>query len=599
MGSIIGILSRLAPPEIAVGQRMLAAAPHRGSNYVVRIFGNCILGISNTDDFADASISDAGHCMAVWKGQLDNAAELRKRLKGMNASSLSNEPADLVALAFKTFGANAPSLMRGAFSGIVTDGRKIWCFRDHLGLRPLFYRDEPNAFFVATEPKQIIAGAHLSREPDPEALERIFYGRTPANMPCALKGISRIPQAAVMTADVANGTQTVTYWDPERVLESARLTAAEVTDRFCELMRQAVDRTLTGKDVIFLSGGIDSPTVAAFAAPRHMARTGRPMAAISAVFPQHPRVDESRYIKIVAEHLGINVHEYTHESNPLRNLREWCELMDGPCPTIAFSDMQRWYTSARNLGFSNILTGEYAEFLFTLNEHVFGHLITHFRWPALLHLILAERQKGRSWKRLTRMLVEPFIPGKIVNWYYRDRRVTRFRRVPDWIKLEKINQHPIRPDLLRPTRVRWSELQLLPFKGSPLAMEGDDLCASLSRMTVRRPFADVDLWEFFLSLPAEVKFPDLRSKTLVRRLMRGKLPDPILDRRDKTFFDDFSLSHIDYTLLGSLVLNGSCHIDGIDYRCLGERIQQRNFDMAEWFWARDLARVHAFMEAWA
>ena len=32
---------------------------------------------------------------------------------------------------------------------------------------------------------------------------------------------------------------------------------------------------------------------------------------------------------------------------------------------------------------------------------------------------------------------------------------------------------------------------------------------------VRRPFVDVDLWEFFLSLRAEVKFPDTRSKTLV------------------------------------------------------------------------------------
>ena len=405
---------------------MLAAAPHRGSKCVVRVFGNCILGISNTDEFEDASISVDGPYMAVWKGQLDNAAELRRTLKGIHADSLPDEPVDLVALAFKRFGVNAPSLMRGAFSGIVTDGQKIWCFRDHLGLRPLFYRDESKAFFVATEPKQIIAGAHLSREPDMEALEQIFYGRTPANMPCALKGISRLPQAVVMTADVANGTQDLTYWDPARVLESARLTATEVTERFYELMRQAVDRTLTGNDAIFLSGGIDSPTVAAFAAPRHMARIGTPMAAISAVFPQHPRVDESRYINVVAEHLGINVHKYTHESKPLHNLREWCELMDGPCPTFAFSDMQRWYTSARNLGFSNILTGEYAEFLFTLNEHVFGHLITHLRWRALLQLILAERRNGRSRKRLIRMLVEPFIPGKVINWYYRDRRVTAF-----------------------------------------------------------------------------------------------------------------------------------------------------------------------------
>src|SRR5438093_6536616 len=50
-------------------------------------------------------------------------------------------------------GPDAPNRMRGCFAGIVTDGTAVWCFRDHAGFRPLFYRDDPAAFVAASEPR--------------------------------------------------------------------------------------------------------------------------------------------------------------------------------------------------------------------------------------------------------------------------------------------------------------------------------------------------------------------------------------------------------------------------------------------------------------
>jgi len=43
----------------------------------------------------------------------------------------------------------------------VTDGRTLWCSRDHLGFQTSFYRDDPEALVVATEAKQVVAGAGI------------------------------------------------------------------------------------------------------------------------------------------------------------------------------------------------------------------------------------------------------------------------------------------------------------------------------------------------------------------------------------------------------------------------------------------------------
>jgi len=153
-------------------------------------------------------------------------------------------------------------------------------------------------------------------------------------------------------------------------------------------------------------------------------------------------------------------------------------------------------------------------------------------------------------------------------------------------------------DSLPSRRVRWSYEQLGGFEGCTITMEADELCAALAGITVRRPFADIDLWEFFLSLPAELKCPDLRSKSLVRGLLRGRLPDAILDRRDKTVFNDHVMSQIDYWVLQRHLGDPSHQLPGVDYRRLAQRIEQRNFTRFDWFWAQELTRIHAFLKAW-
>jgi asparagine synthase (glutamine-hydrolysing) len=577
---------------------MLGAAPHRGSCITLRSLGNCVLGIATQPDFVDASFSSDGPLVAALSGRVDNAADLYRDLTAAGSAPVSAAGPDIIVAAFRAFGPDAPRRLRGCFAGIVTDGAKLWCFRDHIGFRPLFYRDDAHAFVVASEARQVIVGAQVSEEPDLEVLEHIFYGRMPSDQPAALKGVARLPQRTTLTVDGANGVGLRQYWDPTASLESSRLAPDDLHDRFIELMEQAVARSLQGHDAISLSGGVDSPAVAAFAAPEHERRTGRPIGAVSAIFPDLPAVDERSSIELVAGQFGIKLHTYRPGARALDDVERWCRLFGSPVPILSVPEIADNHAQARRLGYRNLLTGEFAEFVVGSPMHLVAHLLTRGRWQALGHLLLTERRRGVPSLRIAQHLLGTFVPGRWANWYLHWRRLDAPQRIPDWLDARHVNKVPYRSDLLPRGRERWRDVQLAGTKGSTITMEADEICGARAGVTVRRPFADIDLWEFFLGLPAEVKFPDLRFKTLLRRLLRGTVPDAILDRRRKTVFDDHVMTQVDYPTLQRLLVEPRYRMRGVDYQRLASRVERRDFNRFDWMWAQDLARVHAFLNAW-
>ena len=183
MGSLAAMLTRSARPDPAWIDRMLAASPHRGADVSHWAYGDAILAVSNQPDHIDSTLSIAGELGAVFSGRLDNTGELAKAVTALGFPPTSTKPADILVSAFRAFGPDAPERMRGEFAAVVTDGRQMWCIRDHLGLRPLFYRDEPRAFFAATEIKQVMAGADLAREPNLEVSSRSSAGGCPRTCP--------------------------------------------------------------------------------------------------------------------------------------------------------------------------------------------------------------------------------------------------------------------------------------------------------------------------------------------------------------------------------------------------------------------------------
>ncbi len=595
MGSIAVVHSAAGPAEAAAVERALRAAPHRGEELDIVSSGPVTLGVSNAPDLRDAWSATGDGKALVLTGALDNRAEVDSTL----GRPCTDGPAATVLAAFEAWGAEAPARLRGVFAGAWTDGASLVVFRDHLGLAPLFHRESADGFVAATEGKQVAAGAEIAREPDVEAVEAMFFGRFDARG-TMLRGVDRFPRASTATVSGTSRASFDRYWDPEPLLETARIGIPEARERLAELVEAAVARTLTGNDAVSLSGGIDSPVIAAFGAPHTRELTGEPLLAVSSVYPDDPGVDESRWIELVTERLGLRLHAYTPSSRPLDDVERWVDVLDGPVDTMSIPELAENYSLARELGARNVLTGEMAEWVFTFGQHLIGHLVLHGRLGASLAWARDQHARGASWRRVVQRAGPSLVSPRLALGYRRLRGREDFRQLPPWVDRDVAGSPGPRPDLARPARRRWLEHQLAPLVGvGAYSFDADALCAAVCGVHVRRPLVDVDLWEFALSLPAEVKFPNSLPKSLLRESVRGRLPDAILDRTDKTFFNDFALRTADYDGIRRFALESEVRIEGVDYRLLEERVDARGMDVVELLWAYDLARAHAFLGLWA
>jgi asparagine synthase (glutamine-hydrolysing) len=569
-------------------ERMLAAAPHRGNRRSVASIGGCTLGVSDLDGQNEATLAAEDGLAVAFAGALDNARELAGRF-----SSDPTLPAGVVLAAFEALGERTIPLLRGTYACVVTDGARLWAFRDHIGLETLFYRRDADAIYVASEAKQVLHGADVSFEPDLDAVEALFYGELGDPRVCSLRGVQRLVAGTLLTAD-PDELSTEPYWDPEGLLESATISPADAVERFRELFAQAVARALTGHDVISLSGGVDSPPIAAYANREYERRWDRPVPALSAVYPSFPESDESGYIELVADRLGLPLHTYEPGPQRLDRLQFWLKLFDGPWSTWSPEGTAERCEHARAHGFTTILSGEFAEQVAALRPSLIAHLLWHGRFGAASVQLRSQRAARLGRRRLLAELQEALTPRAVQARSYR-RHPLAF--LPPWIDLGRIGRRDAGHAL--PARRRWTSAQL-PFFGADHVGEADVYSHALFGVRARRPWADVDVWEFFLSLPAEVKFPDYRMKGFARNALRGDVPSEILDRRDKTYMDRwFEEMGVDYPAVRHWLGKGDFRIAGVDYAKLEQELERGQMPLPHYLWARDLAAVHAFVDLWS
>lgn len=590
MAALGAVLADRGNADGAAVERMLAAAPHRGERASVAIVGRCALGVADREGRDEGTVSVDDGLGVAFAGSLDNLEDIA-RLGRSNGRS-ERTPASVVLAAWRTLGEALPDRLRGAFACVVTDGSKAWAFRDHIGLDTLFYREDRECVYLASEAKQVLRGAGVPRAPDVGAVEAAFYGDLNDQALCALRGVRRVIAATLLSTD-ARSLKTRPYWDPDSLLETARLSRSEAEEGLRELLAQAVRRALSGEDIVSLSGGVDSPPIASYAAREYARRWGKPIPALSAVYPAFPESDETEYIRLVADDLGLPLHTYEPEPQGLERLRYWVELFDGPWSTWSPEGTAERCTQAQALGARTILSGEFAEQVSAIRAHLVTHLLWKGRFRAAAGQLRSQYRAGISRRVLVRDVMEAFVP-RVMD--ARRMRTVNGALIPRWIDKRRIARRDA--GMAIPARRRWVRGQL-PFFGGDATSEADIYSHALFGIRARRPWADVDLWEFFLSLPAEMMFPDYRLKGFARTALRGEVPDAILDRRTKSYMNQwFEANGIDYPSLRRWLWEPQHRVAGVDYRRLREALEREDMQLPHYLWAKDLATVHAFLDLW-
>lgn len=251
---------------------------------------------------APESVSRAG-CGLIFSGELYERDELAKSIGIRLTDRMSS--AEVALEAYLTRGEAVLKQIKGVFALIVWDSRRdlFLCARDRTGIYPLFYSETGPDVVASTSVRALVRYPGVSSEINRAALADRLCGRFYNMHETSLARVQRVPPGHVLRI-VHGKREVLQYWNP--MPDGAlKWETGDVVERFDAALGRAVGRCLTpGRTGIFLSGGLDSVSIAALALDsRQLQDRQRPLA-LSLIFP-HRDCYEEPVQRSVGHDLGI------------------------------------------------------------------------------------------------------------------------------------------------------------------------------------------------------------------------------------------------------------------------------------------------------
>jgi hypothetical protein len=220
---------------------------------------------------------------------LDGVIHDRRGLLRIAPRAGAESDAELIRCAYRELGPQVVQSVHGFFTLLIWDGRRgtLLGARDALGVYPLFFAQDGGCFLLSPSPEVLVGRGGVPADVDRVSVAGWALNAAIDVQHTFYQHVRRVPQGHVLEVDVAS-FHARRYWHPGRLGPGLgeMPTPDEAVQRFGELIGQAVDRCLAfGPASVYLSGGVDSGTVAAVAAARSRARSLPDPLALSLVFP--------------------------------------------------------------------------------------------------------------------------------------------------------------------------------------------------------------------------------------------------------------------------------------------------------------------------
>jgi asparagine synthase (glutamine-hydrolysing) len=206
--------------------------------------------------------------IAVSRGSIFNKEELSKKFGIESTDSCSNDT-KFVAELYKRKGCEFVKYLNGLFSVAIYDKEQEIAVvaNDRYGYFPLFYAQGPERLTFASEVKTVVEGSGIDPIMNENAIPEFFAFSFLLGEKTFFDSVKKVPPANLMIYDKASDQlQSQQYWDFSLKKYDATLPLTTYLTEFNELMKQSVERRVKDRDRIgiFLSGGLDSRTIAAF-----------------------------------------------------------------------------------------------------------------------------------------------------------------------------------------------------------------------------------------------------------------------------------------------------------------------------------------------
>ncbi|MEQ8228998.1 MAG: asparagine synthase (glutamine-hydrolyzing) [Rhodospirillales bacterium] len=570
MCGLAGILApRLSAPLVSSIRAMTAPLTHRGpdadgvwtDDSAGIALGHRRLSIIDTSPAgAQPMASPCGRYVIAYNGEVYNAEDLRAELAqaGHTPNYRGHSDTEVILAAFAHWGVRKTvEKLIGMFAFALWD-REQACLtlaRDRLGIKPLYWGETADLFLFASELKAVVAHPKFKPEIDPAALAAFMrYNYVPA--PASIyKGVFKLEPGCLVIKRAGQDARIERYWDLRRIARDGQaaprdLNDADAINEADRLIGDAVKRRMISDVPLgaFLSGGIDSSTVAALM----QAQSSAPVKTFSIGFDVDG-FNEAPHAAAVARHLGTDHTElYVDPRQALDVIPRLPDFYDEPfadssqIPTYLVSALTRDHVTVA-------LSGDGGDEVFAgYTRYTWGDLLRRRTGniPRPIRAGAAGMLRTLSedtWDRLLSILPAsclPSHPGQKMH------KLADVLALPDDMALYRRlitawnDSAALVPGAIETPTVAWDDtvrddvpafmecMQLL----DTLTYLPDDILTKVDRASMavsleaRVPLLDHRVVEFAWSLPRHMRQRDGQGKWLLRRVLDRYVPQPITDR---------------------------------------------------------------------
>jgi asparagine synthase (glutamine-hydrolysing) len=459
----------------------------------------------------------------IYNGELYNTDEIRDKLKARGYAFRSYSDTEVLLTAYIEWGEDCVRYFNGIFAFGIWDEnhQKLFIARDPLGVKPLFYTQKGSSFIFGSELKALLAHPEVKPIIDSEGILEIFGlgpARTPGN--AVFKDINEVLPGHCLSF-VEGKTRVREYWRLESKQHEDDLDTT--VDKVRSLFVDAVERQMVSDVPLctFLSGGLDSSAISVIAANYFKNKGAGPLNTYSIDYLGNDKFfksdsfqpdSDSKYIDIVSNFIESKHHNIMIGSAQLASaLKQSVKASD--LPGMADIDSSLYlFCKEVSKDATVALSGECADEIFGgypwFREPEFINSTT-FPWSTAIK----ERKRLLS-KEFSNLPMEEYVNSRYIE---------TLSEVPR-LEGETPEEHRMRE--ISYLNIKWFMVTLLNRK---------DRMSMRNSLEVRVPFADHKIVEYAFNIPWSYKYCDNIEKGLLRRALKGMLPNEVLYRKKSPY----------------------------------------------------------------
>ena len=513
-------------------------------------------------DLSDAATqpmcNEDGTIWVSFNGEIYNHAEIRTELESIGGHRWKTDHSDteVILHAFEEWGIECLQKFRGMFAIALWDARarQLWLVRDRIGIKPLYYSIHHGRITFASEIKALLQDSDQPRSVHEEAFfHYLSFLTTPAPQ-TLFDGIRKLPGGTWLRIKDDGTITEHRYWDVwDHTTPLIGWSEDDIAARLLNELRTAVKlRKVSDVPVgVFLSGGIDSSTNAALFSEGET----RPVKTFSIGYQGEYQSyqNELHYARRMAQEVGADHHERLLTIDDLLDfLPLMIKLQDEPIADPVCVPVYYVSKLARDNGVIVCQVGEGSDELFW-GYSAWKQMLQLQQWNdlpvprwlkrfGLLSLGALGKTQGRKYEYLRRGSL-----GQQIFWggaeafteeqksrLLSPRLARQLRGATSWDAIRPIRQR-FEDKAWEKGHLNWmSYIDLNLRLPELLLMRVDKMSMGVS-LEGRVPFLDHKFVEFAMSIPERVKTKHGTLKHILKKSVRGVIPDELIDRPKQGF----------------------------------------------------------------